>query len=49
VDAIVVPEPTTEAVEAFHRSAGGWKYLLPEDFIGEIHKRREIRRQPVDL
>ncbi len=49
VDAIIVPEPTAEAIEAFHRSAGGWKDLLPEEFIAEVHRRREIRRQPVDL
>ncbi len=49
VDAIIVPEPTEEAIAAFHRSAGGWKDLLPEEFIAEVHKRREVRRQPVDL
>ena len=49
VEAIVVPEPTTDAIEAFRRSAGGWENLVPEDFIGEVHKRREIGRQPVDL
>jgi len=49
VDVIIVPEPTAEAIEAFRRSAGGWKDLLPEEFIAEARKRREIRRQPVDL
>ncbi len=49
MDAIIVPEPTEGAIEAFHRSAGGWKDLLPEEFITEVHKRREVRRQPVDL
>ncbi len=49
VDGIIVPEPTAEAIEAFHRSAGGWKDLLPEEFVAEVHRRREIRRQPVDL
>ena len=49
VDAIIVPEPTEETIEAFHRSAGGWKDLLPEEFIAEVHKRREIQRPPDDL
>jgi len=33
VDAIFVPEPTAKAIEAFRRSAGGWKDLLPGEFI----------------
>ena len=49
VGAIIVPEPTAETIEAFHRSAGDWKDLLPEEFIAEVHKRREVRRPPVDL
>jgi hypothetical protein len=49
VEAIIVPEPTTEAIEAFRRSAGRWKDLLPEGFVGEAHKRRDVRRKPVDL
>ncbi len=48
VHAIIVPEPTGEAIEAFHRSAGGWKDLLPEEFIAEVRRRREIRRQEID-
>jgi predicted DNA-binding antitoxin AbrB/MazE fold protein len=48
-ESIVVPDPTAEAIEAFHRSAGGWKDLLPEEFMAEVRRRREIRRQPVDL
>ena len=47
--AIVVPEPTPDAIEAFHRSAGGWRDSVPEEFIAEVYKRREMRRHPVDL
>ncbi len=46
---IVVPEPTLDAIEAFHRSAGGWRNLVPEEFITEVYKRREIRRHAIDL
>jgi len=47
--AIVVPDPTPDAIETFHRSAGGWRDLVSEEFVTEIYKRREIRRHPVDL
>ncbi len=49
VEAIVVPEPTPDAVEAFHSSAGGWSNLVPEEFVTEVYKRRELRRHPIDL
>jgi|GEM_PF-4989881 len=49
VEAIVVPEPTPDTIEAFHSSAGGWSNLVPEEFITEVYKRREIRRHPIDL
>jgi predicted DNA-binding antitoxin AbrB/MazE fold protein len=46
---IIVPDPTPAAIEAFHRSAGAWRDLVPEEFIAEIHRRREVRREPIDL
>jgi len=49
VDMIVVPEPTPDAIEAFHGSAGGWSTLVPEEFITEAYRRRESRRHPIDL
>lgn len=49
VTPIIVPEPTPAALKAFHRSAGGWKDLLPEESIAELPRRREIGREPIDL
>ncbi len=46
---ITLPEPTKEDVDAFLRSAGSWKDIVPEEFIAEIHRRRATRRDPIDL
>ena len=48
-DPLIVPEPTPAAMEAFRRSAGGWRDLMPDEFIDEVYKRREIRRHRIDL
>ncbi len=49
VEEVVVPDPTPEAIEAFHRSAGTWKDLAPEDFLDTLRRRRATPRQPVEL
>jgi len=49
VEEIVVPDPTPEAIEAFHRSAGAWKDLVPEDFLDTLRRRRATPRQPLEL
>lgn len=46
---VTLPEPTKADIDAFRRAAGGWKDLVPEEFIAEIHRRRETRRKPVNL
>jgi len=46
---VMVEAPDDADVDAFRRSAGGWKELVPEEFIAEIHRRRETRRKPVNL
>jgi len=46
---VTVSEPSEADREAFFRSAGGWKDLVPEEFVAEIHKRRETRRRPLKL
>jgi hypothetical protein len=49
VEEIVVPDPTPETIEAFHRSAGSWRDLLPEDFLDTLRERRATPRQPLEL
>jgi hypothetical protein len=49
VVAVVVPDPTPEAIEAFHRSAGSWKDLVPDDFLDTLRRRRATPRQPLEL
>lgn len=49
IEAMDVPDPTPDAIEAFHRSAGSWKELLPEDFLETLRRRRAIPRQLLEL
>lgn len=46
---ITLLEPAKEDVDAFLRSAGSWKDIVPEEFIAEIHRRRATQRDPIDL
>ncbi len=49
---IPVPEkvPSEDDEAAFLSSAGGWKDLVPEEFIKETYERRlRNRRPPVEL
>ena len=48
---VIVPEPKEdEDDEAFLSSAGGWKDLIPEEFIKEVYERRlRGNRPPVEL
>ena len=48
---VIVPEPKEdEDDEVFLSSAGGWKDLIPEEFIKEVYERRLPEyRPPVEL